>query len=463
VKPKPSVLIVDDEKHTRDGLRRALEEKFSVQTAANGVAALEKLESEPFDVLLTDLKMPAMDGLKLLQRAASLPHKPISIVMTAYGSIENAVEAMQKGAYHYLTKPINLDELELILERALKTRRVEAENIALRQQLDEKFGIEGIIGESAAMKEVLETVKMVAPTRATVLLEGETGTGKELMAHAIHNLSPRKDAAFVAVHCAALTPTLLESELFGHEKGAFTDAKEMRIGRFEAADGGTIFLDEIGEIDPTIQVKILRVLGERAFERVGSSKTITVDVRVVAATNKNLEERVKEGKFRDDLYYRLNVVKIKLPPLRDRRDDIPLLVKRFLAECSAENQKNVREITPEAMNVLMAYDWPGNVRELRTAVEHAVVLCRDDKITLREIPHTVRGNADVTKLSVVRPHMTVNEAEKLLILQALKETGGNRTKAAEKIGLSRRTLHRKIKAYGLAPNPERSGRGLENI
>ena len=445
----PTILIVDDERNTREGLQRALQDRYEVLLAEDSQKALQLLESRTVDVLLTDLKMPGIDGMSLLRRAMALPQPPVCIMMTAYGSIENAVQAMQAGAYHYVTKPVNLDELELVLQRALKSRRIEAENINLRKQLDQKFGLENIIGESAAMRQVFETVQQVAPTRTTVLITGETGTGKELIAKAVHNLSPRKNGAFVAVHAAALPSTLLESELFGHEKGAFTGAVERRIGRFELADQGTLFLDEIGELEPLMQVKLLRVLEEHAFERVGGAKTLQVDVRLIAATNRNLKKLVNEGKFRDDLFYRLSVVAVDLPPLRERREDIPLLVKAFLDELSRENSKPVREVTPEALNLLLAYDWPGNVRELRNVIEQMVVLARAERLTVRDVPPQVRGGADLTKISVVRTGMTVEEAERQLIVQALKETGGNRTQAARKIGISRRTLHRKLKQYGL--------------
>jgi DNA-binding NtrC family response regulator len=447
---KPTVLIVDDERSTREGLDRALQNRYVVVLAEDGQKAVQLLESQPIDVLVTDLKMPGIDGMALLRRATSLPAPPVCIMMTAYGSIENAVEAMQAGAYHYLTKPnINLDELELVIQRGLDGRRIESENVSLRAQLDKKFGLENIIGASPAMQQMFEVVQQVAPTRATALIRGETGTGKELIAHAIHNLSPRKNGPFIAVHAAALTSTLLESELFGHEKGAFTGAVERRIGRFELADGGTLFLDEVGEIEPAMQVKILRVLEERAFERVGGQKTISVDLRLIAATNKDLKKLVNEGKFRDDLFYRLSVVSVSLPPLRERREDIPLLANAFLGQCSRDNSKPVREMTPEALNVLMAYDWPGNVRELRNTIEQMVVLARAERLTLRDVPAAIRGGADLTKISAVRTGMTVEEAERQLIVQALKETGGNRTRAAEKIGISRRTLHRKLKKYEL--------------
>jgi DNA-binding NtrC family response regulator len=448
---KPTILIADDERNTREGLQRALEGDYNVLLAEDGTRAMQILEANTVDVLVSDLRMPGTDGLALLRRAMALTSPPVCIMMTAYGSIENAVEAMQAGAYHYITKPVNLDELELVLQRALDSRRIEAENVNLRSQLDKKYGMENIVGHSAPMLRVFETVQQVAPTRATVLITGETGTGKELIAHAIHNLSPRKKGPFVAVHAASLSSSLLESELFGHEKGAFTGATERRIGRFEMADGGTLFLDEIGEIEPALQVKLLRVLEERAFERVGGQKTINVDVRLIAATNRDLRTMADQGKFREDLYYRLSVISVTMPPLRERRDDIPLLVTGFVDEFSRENGKNVRDITGDAMNVLMAYDWPGNVRELRNCIEQMVVLARSDRLTLRDLPAAVRGGADLRKVSVVRPGstITVEEAERQLIIQALNECKGNRTTAAKKIGMSRRTLHRKLKKYGL--------------
>ena len=446
---QPTILIVDDERNTREGLQRALQDRYNVLLAEDSQKAVQTLESTPVDVMLTDLRMPGVDGMGLLRRAMSLTNPPVCIMMTAYGSIENAVQAMQAGAYHYVTKPVNLDELELVIQRALNSRRIEVENVNLHEQIDRKYGLENIIGESPAMRQLFETVQQVAPSRATVLITGETGTGKELIAKAIHNLSPRKNGAFIAVHAAALPSTLLESELFGHEKGAFTGAVERRIGRFELADGGTLFLDEVSELEPSIQVKLLRVLEERAFERVGGAKTLQVDVRLVAATNKDLKKLVSEGKFRDDLFYRLSVVTIDLPPLREQRDDIPLLVKAFLDEFGRENSKQVRELTPEALNVLLAYDWPGNVRELRNAIEQMVVLARAERLTVRDMPAVIRGSADLTKINVVRAGMTVEEAERQLIVQALTETNSNRTKAAQKIGISRRTLHRKLKEFGL--------------
>jgi len=437
---KPTLLIVDDEKTTREGLRAALEGRYDVYLAEDAQAAMNLLESENFDVLLTDFRLPNEDGLKLIARAKSLPKPPICILMTAYGSEELAVDAMKRGADDYIAKGrLQIDELEMRIARALRQQNLETENVSLRQQLDSKFGLENIIGKSPAMEEIFEVVQQVAPTRATVLIGGESGTGKELIAKALHQLSPRAKQPFVTVHCAALAPTLLESELFGHEKGAFTGAHERRIGRFEQAQGGTLFLDEIGEIDATIQVKLLRFLGERTFERVGSNQTLTADVRLVAATNKTLEELVKAGKFREDLFFRLRVVEIELPPLRARTGDIPLLAQSFLREFAKEN----------GLECLADFSWPGNVRELRTAIEHAVVLCRGERIAVRDLPLSVRGGPAGDVKLLPGKALTVKEAEKQLIVRALKETNGNRTLAAKKIGMSRRTFHRKLHAHHL--------------
>jgi DNA-binding NtrC family response regulator len=446
----PTLLIVDDEKTTRDGLRAALEERYDIYVAEDAKAAMNLLESDNFDVMLTDFRLPNEDGMKLIARAKSLSKPPICILMTAYGSEELAVDAMKRGADDYIAKGrLQIDELEMRIARALRGQNLEKENVSLRQQLDSKFGLENIIGESPAMKEIFEIVQQVAPTRATVLIGGESGTGKELVAKAIHQLSPRVKQPFVTVHCAALAPTLLESELFGHEKGAFTGAHEKRIGRFEQAQGGTLFLDEIGEIDSTIQVKLLRFLGERTFERVGSNKTLTADVRLIAATNKNLEALVKAEKFREDLFFRLRVVEIYLPPLRERTGDIPLLAQNFLREFADENKKSVNDFTADALQLLTNYSWPGNVRELRTAMEHSVVLCRGEKISARDLPPSIRsGGTGETQLSQ-RNDLTMKDVEKQLMARALKETNGNRTRAAQKIGMSRRTFHRKLHTYHL--------------
>jgi DNA-binding NtrC family response regulator len=451
---QPTVLIVDDEKHTRDGLRRLLEDDYDVYVAADIAGAMDVLEREQIDLLLTDLRIGNEDGMALIERALKRPHPPICIMMTAYGSVDTAVEAMKRGAYDFVTKPLNLDKVEMLIARAWQSRKLEQENRTLREQVDERYGLENIWGESAPLREVLDTIKQVAPSSANVLIEGESGTGKELAAHAIHNLSRRNKAKFIVVHCAALSPQLLESELFGHEKGAFTGASERRIGRFEQANGGTLFLDEVGEIDPSTQVKLLRVMGEnRAFERVGGNQTLHADVRLIAATNKNLEKLVQEGKFRDDLFFRLNVVRITMPPLRDRKEDIPVLVRGFLRHFCKANEKPLLELTADAMNALLVYDWPGNVRELRTAIEHGVVMASGPKITVRDLPMAVRqaasaslpGGISATKAFGERLNpLDLHESERKLILQALTATRGNVTAAAKRLGISRRTLHRKI-------------------
>jgi len=444
----PTLLIVDDEKHTRDGLRSSLEDNFEVYVAADIAGALHILEADRVDVMVTDLRLGGEDGMKLIDRALALPHPPVCIMMTAYGSVDTAVEAMKHGAYDFITKPLNIDRLEILINRALRSRDAEQENRELRQQVEQRYGLESLIGNSAAMHEVFDTIRQVAPSRATVLILGESGTGKELVARAIHNLSGRTKQKFVAVHCAALSPQLLESELFGHEKGSFTGAIERRIGRFELANGGTLFLDEIGEIDANLQVKVLRVLGEdRSFDRVGGNAPIKVDVRLVAATNRNLEKMVAEGKFRDDLFYRLNVVQITLPPLRERKEDIPLLVNAFLKQFSKENGKPVRELTTEASEALLAYHWPGNVRELRTAIEHGVVMATGAKIGLRDFPTALRqagGKTPVRGGGSGDSHLNLHESEHQLIMRALEESKGNRTEAAKRLGISRRTLHRRL-------------------
>jgi DNA-binding NtrC family response regulator len=451
---QPTILIVDDEKHTRDGLRRLLEDEYDTYVAEDIRGAMDVLEREPIDVLITDLRLGGEDGMTLIERALKLPHPPISIMMTAYGTVDTAVEAMKRGAYDFVTKPLHLDKVEMLIARALASRKMEQENRALRQQIDERYGLENIIGESPALREVLDTIKQVAPSSANVLIEGESGTGKELAAQAIHNLSRRNKAKFVTVHCAALSPQLLESELFGHERGAFTGAHERRIGRFEQASGGTIFLDEIGEIDASTQVKLLRVMSEeRAFERVGGNQPLRADVRLIAATNKNLETLVAEGKFRDDLYFRLNVVHFTMPPLRERKEDVPLLVRSFLRHFCQVNEKPLLELTADATNALLTYNWPGNVRELRTAIEHGVVMARGSKLTVRDLPANVRGAAAAALPAGITPAkafgekssaLDLHETEKRLIMQALATTNGNITKAAQKLGISRRTLHRKI-------------------
>lgn len=458
---KPVILIVEDEKNTREGLERTLNRKYQIIQADNGERALRLLAEKPVDILLTDLRMPGMDGLTLVRRAIAHESQPVCIVLTAYGSIESAVEAMKVGAYDFLTKPLNLDQLEIVIERALHSRQLENENRSLRTQLDKRFGLEAFIGRTPAMEELFKLIRQVAPSQATVLIQGESGTGKELVAHAMHNLSSRARGPFIAVHCAALPQNLLESELFGHEKGAFTGAVERRRGRFEMAEGGTLFLDEISEVAPVIQVKLLRVLEEWKFERVGGQETLEADIRLVAATNNDLKKLVQEGRFRNDLFYRLNVVTINLPPLRERRDDIPLLARHFLQDFARENNRKIEDISSDALAVLVSYDWPGNVRELKNIIEQMVVLGHGAKLTLRDLPASVRENEHSSALqaggiisapSIPLPAGSIKEANRNMIIATLGAAGGNRTLAAKKLGISRRTLHRKLREFAVKEN-----------
>lgn len=453
----PTLLIVEDERATREGLRSALEDDFDVYTAAGTSEALAILKSEPIKVLLTDLRLGADSGMDLLDAALALSDPPVAIMMTAYGSVDTAVEAMRRGAWHFVTKPLNLDEVEMLLKRALRSRTLETENRELVQQVKKSHKLDRLIGKSTAIKRVSEMIQQVAPTRATVLIEGESGTGKEIVANLLHQLSGRPTAKMVIVHCAALSPQLLESELFGHEKGAFTGAAQRRIGRFEQADGGTLFLDEIGEIDAATQVKLLRVLSERTLERVGSNSPIKVDVRVVAATNKNLKELVAAGTFREDLYFRLNVVKIEMPPLRVRREDVVLLANSFLQEFAKENDRPLKPLSDAALELLVRYPWPGNVRELRTAIEHGVVMSNDAVIEARHLPaflHFAQSELPESptagKIALDAPaEFNLHALETNTIRAALSLAGGNRTRAAELLGVSRRTLQRKLKDLGL--------------
>jgi len=457
----PTLLIVDDERSTRDGLRSALEEDFDVYTAAGGEEAMAILKSEPIQLLLTDLRLGGESGMDLLDKALALPEPPVAVMMTAYGSVDTAVEAMRRGAWHFVTKPLNLDEVEMLLKRALRSRTLETENKQLVQQVGKSHKLDRLIGKSPEIRRVSELIQQVAPTRATILIEGESGTGKEVVAGLIHHLSGRPAAKLVTVHCAALSPQLLESELFGHEKGAFTGAAQRRIGRFEQADGGTLFLDEIGEIDAATQIKLLRVLSERTIERVGSNTPIKVDVRVVAATNRRLREMVDRGEFREDLYFRLNVVRVEMPPLRTRREDIVLLANSFLQEFAKENDRPFKPLTDEALARLVAYGWPGNVRELRTAIEHGVVMSNDAVIDLRHLPQFLvspeppparveAADGPMFKNSLDAPaEFNLHALETNAIRAALATARGNRTRAAELLGLSRRTLQRKLKELGL--------------
>jgi DNA-binding NtrC family response regulator len=441
---KPKLLVVDDEKNTRDALRRALEDFFEVFVSMNIETTRNLLKSESMDVVLTDLRLGSESGLDVLRLCQKQSPPPPCIVMTAYGSVESAVEAMRQGAYDYVTKPLDLDRAQVLLKRAVQGVKVEQENVQLRAQLDRSFGLDRILGKSGAIEKVMDQVRQVADTKASVLLEGESGTGKELVARALHGLSSRRSGPFVAVHCAALSAQLLESELFGHEKGSFTGATERRVGRFEQANGGTIFLDEIGEIDAPTQVKLLRVLGERSLERVGGNRLIEVDVRLVAATHRSLERLVQEGKFREDLYFRIRVVQIHLPPLRERPEDIPLLAESFRQEYSRENGKEEVLFSQRSMSLLMEYRWPGNVRELRTAVEHGVVLAKGKFIEPGDLPVAVRGGDGSRASASEDLSLKLDEVKRSAIDAALQKSGQNISQAAKALGISRRTLHRKL-------------------
>ncbi len=444
-----NILIVDDEKNIREGLGKALEiEGYKVELANDGKEALSIMERTDIDLVVSDLKMPNLSGEELLKEIVrSYPTVPV-IILTGHGSIETAVNAMRDGAYDFLTKPLNLDRLFLLVKRALSNRELVLQHRALQEEVAKRRHFKNIIGTSAPMKKIFEIVEQVAATKALVLITGESGVGKELVADAIQSLSNRKDKPFIKVHCAALSETLLESELFGHEKGAFTGAISRKRGRFELAHAGTIFLDEIGEINPTVQIKILRVLQEKRFERVGGEETIEVDVRIISATNKDLLEEIRKGSFREDLYYRLNVVNIHIPPLRERKDDIPLLVSSFLKEFAQENGKLIEGIDPKARQILYHYAWPGNVRELRNCIESAVVMCKGNIITADDLPPTIHSDSSDNSIHILLGS-TMADAEKEIIIQTLRYHNGNKSKTAETLGIGRKTLHRKLSEFGL--------------
>ena len=446
---KFTILVIDDEKDIRDGLAADFEmDGYSVKTAATGQEGLDFISKGDIDLVITDLRMPGISGEEVLRRVTTeTPGIPV-IVLTGHGSIDAAVEAMHDGAYDFLTKPLNLDQLGMIVKRALEGRELKLQHETLLKEVGNEKSIDKIIGKSASMQKVLAMIRKVADSKASVLITGESGVGKELVADALHNLSSRHANSFVKVHCAALSETLLESELFGHEKGAFTGADSLHKGRFELAHGGTIFLDEIGEINQSVQIKLLRVLQEHKFERVGGEQTIEVDVRVIAATNKNLAEEVKAGRFRQDLYYRLNVVSIEVPPLRERKDDIPLLINSFLEEFNAENGKHVEGIDTRARSAIYKYDWPGNIRELRNCIESAVVMASGKEITLEDLPPTVSKSSQTESISIPAG-ITLEDAERMIIEQNLAANKGNKSKTADILGIGRKTLHRKLQEYGV--------------
>lgn len=446
---KFTVLIIDDEENIRNGLAANFElEDYEVKTAANGKDGLDLVAKGDIDLVITDLRMDGISGEEVVKRVTTeTPGIPV-IVLTGHGSIDAAVEAMKSGAYDFLTKPLNLDQLNLIVKRALENRELSLQHKLLKEEIESSACLEQMIGRSAEMQKVFSMIKKVAPAKASVLITGESGVGKELVANAIHNFSGRKDKAFIKVHCAALSESLLESELFGHEKGAYTGADSMQKGRFELAHGGTIFLDEIGEINQNVQIKILRVLQEKTFERVGGEKSISVDVRIVAATNKNLEEEVKAGRFREDLYYRLNVVHLKVPSLKERKDDLPLLIDSFIKKFAAENEKEIIGIDSKAKAALLKYDWPGNIRQLQNCIESSVVMSNGKQIKLEDLPLSVSEYTGQDAISIPMG-ISLEDAEKIIIMQNLSANKGNKSKTADILGIGRKTLHRKLNEYGL--------------
>ncbi len=454
MKPKNTILVVDDDLAHRTMLKTLLSGwGYDVAEAEDGSAAITRVHEKPFDLILMDVRMVKISGLEALAEIKKFnPAIPV-MIMTAYASVETAVEALKKGAYDYLTKPLDFDELRLAMERAMEHSQLKEENRLLRERLGNRFDRRNLIGRSQTMTGLLETVAQVAPSEATVLITGESGTGKEMIAGAIHFNSFRKEGPFVKINCAAITETLLESELFGHEKGAFTGADRRKEGKFRQADDGSLFLDEVSEMSLAMQVKLLRVLQEREITRVGGNEVIKVNARIIAATNRNLLQDIAVGRFREDLYYRLNVVTLHLPPLRERREDIPLLAQHFLTRFAEMNHKTIKGFTPQAMDRLLKYAWPGNVRELMNAVERGVVLSRSEYLDETELPWILSGDGPVEPLqaapAVPSGEASLGELEKATILKTLESVEGNKSEAARRLGITRRTLHQKLKKWGM--------------
>ena len=446
-----SILIIDDEETQRSILKGYLEKKgYKIYSASSGTEGIDLIRRNMIDIVLSDYKMPDKTGLEVLETVKEINPEISFVILTAYGTIENAVKAMRLGAFDYISKPVDLDELDLLLERIIENKNLKSEILLLKNQLKEKFKIDSFISQSPKMEEVLSIAARSADSKATVLITGESGTGKEVLAKAIHYASSRKDKPFVAVNIPALPETLLESELFGHEKGAFTGADKAKKGRFELADGGTIFLDEIGDIPLNLQVKLLRVLQEHQIERVGSVENINIDVRIIAATHQNLEQKIKDGSFREDLYYRLNIVSLYLPPLRERKEDILPLIDHFVEKYSKENNKKKLSLSKEAVDLLIKYNFPGNVRELENSIERAVVLCRSDVITVNDLPNVIKG-FKAEKEMVTNENTSLIEQvealEKKLIFDALSKTNGNQSQAGRMLGLTERNLRYKMQKY----------------
>ncbi len=448
------ILVVDDEASQRELLEMVLvEEGYAVETAGSGEEAVEKVQKNFYNIVIMDLKMAGIGGLEALKHIKEISQAIQVLIVTAYASVDSAVDAMRSGALNYLTKPVDLDELKILVEKTMEVSDLAVENESLRAQLTSSLQISDIIGNSSKIMELFETIRMVAPTEATVLILGESGTGKELVADAIHHNSPRASNPLIKVNCAALPESLLESELFGHEKGSFTGAVSRREGRFKLADSGSLFLDEIGEMSFTLQAKLLRVIQDKTFERVGGTETIAVDVRLIVATNKDLDNEVKEGRFREDLFYRLNVIPITLPPLRERREDIPVLAEHFLTIISERNKKGLRGFSPSAMDLLTRNQWKGNVRELENVVERAVIMTRGELVQPEDLPANLRPGESEEPIGVT-PGRPLSEVEKEAIIKTLELTGGNRTEAAKLLGIGRRTLQYKLKEYGLSSSDE---------
>ena len=450
---KPSILLVDDDKNTANGLRKILlQDGYDASCAYTGKEALSLIETENLDIVITDMKLPDISGFSIIEKVKKKDINTAVVMITAFSSIQTAIDAMKKGADDYLTKPVNIDELELILKKIWEKQLLISQNEELRQRLNDRYSFSGIIGNTPEMQDIFKTITEIAPTAATVLIYGETGTGKELIANAIHYNSDRKDKPFITLHCASLSEGVLESELFGHEKGAFTGAIGQRRGRFELANGGSLFLDEVGEMNSHVQIKLLRVLETGKFERVGGEKTLESDVRIIAATNKDLGKEIREGRFREDLYYRLNVINLKLPSLRERKEDIGLLIDNLLAKYSTKNKKDIKSFTPQCVKLLTNYDWPGNVRELENTIERAVIMAKNELIEPDDLPSNINVNTKKSRKETLRipSGATMKEIEKRIILETLQSTNGSKSKAAKILGISTRKIEYKIKEWSKA-------------